>query len=158
MKKILLVHGPNLNMLGARAHEHYGTLTLRDIESLVAEEGQKYGFEILPFQSNHEGALIDFLQKERGDAAGVTINPGAFTHYSYALYDALVDTRLPCVEVHLSNIKEREEWRRHSVTAPACIAQVSGKKEKGYVEALEILFEHLALAKNRCKGLRNPYI
>ena len=130
-------------MLGARAHEHYGTLTLRDIEALVSEEGKKHGFEVLPFQSNHEGALIDFLQKERGHGVGIIINPGAFTHYSYALHDALVDTKLPCVEVHLSNIKEREEWRRNSVTASACIAQVSGKKEKGYVEALGILVEHL---------------
>lgn len=130
-------------MLGARAHEYYGTLTLRDIENLVSEEGEKRGFKIESFQSNHEGALIDFLQKERGDAAGIIINPGAFTHYSYALHDALVDTKLPCVEVHLSDIAKREEWRRHSVTAAACIAQVSGKKEKGYVEALEILVEHL---------------
>ncbi len=130
-------------MLGSRAHEYYGTLTLRDIETLVAEEGKKLGFVTEAFQSNHEGALIDFLQKEREAAAGIIINPGAFTHYSYALHDAIVDTRLPCVEVHLSNIKEREEWRQKSVTAAACIAQVSGKKEKGYVEALEILAKHL---------------
>lgn len=143
MKKILLIHGPNLNMLGLRAHEHYGTLTLRDIESLVSDEAEKRGFSVEAFQSNHEGALIDFLQKEREVAAGVIINPGAFTHYSYALHDALVDTKLPCVEVHLSNINERESWRRNSVTAPACIAQVSGKKEKGYVEALDILAQHI---------------
>ncbi len=131
-------------MLGVRAHEHYGALTLRDIETLMSAEGAKRGFAMETFQSNHEGALIDFLQKERGVAVGVIINPGAFTHYSYALHDTLVDTKLPCIEVHLSNIKEREEWRRNSVTAPACIAQVCGKKEKGYVEALEILSGHLS--------------
>ncbi len=144
MKKILLVHGPNLNALGRRAHEHYGTLSLRDIETLVREEGGKRGFEVEAFQSNHEGGLIDFLQKEREGAVGIIINPGAFTHYSYALHDALVDTKLPCVEVHLSDISKREEWRRHSVTAPACIAQVSGKKEQGYIEAFEILSKNRA--------------
>lgn len=131
-------------MLGVRAYEHYGTLTLGDIEMLVSEESAKHDIIVTSFQSNHEGAIIDFLQKERGGAAGIIINPGAFTHYSYALHDALVDTKLPCVEVHLSDISKREEWRRHSVTAPACIAQVSGKKEQGYVEALEILVGHLA--------------
>ncbi len=144
MKKILLIHGPNLNMLGVRAHEHYGTLRLLDIEKLVGEEGAKLGFGVEAFQSNHEGVLIDFLQKEREHAVGIIINPGAFTHYSYALHDALVDTKLPCVEVHLSDISKREEWRRNSVTVPACIAQVSGKKEKGYVEALETLSNHLS--------------
>jgi 3-dehydroquinate dehydratase-2 len=142
MKNLLLIHGPNLNMLGRRDAAHYGGKTLADIEILVAVEAKKLGYKVKKFQSNHEGALIDFLQKEAGKAVGVIINPGALTHYSYALHDALLDTRLPCVEVHLSDIKSREPWRQVSVTAPACVAQVSGKKERGYVEALQILHAH----------------
>lgn len=130
-------------MLGARAHEYYGTLTLRDIELLVEEEAKRVGYATVAFQSNHEGALIDFLQKERGNVDGIVINPGAFTHYSYALHDALVDTKLPCVEVHLSDIATREDWRKISVTAPACIAQVKGKKEQGYVEAFRMLVDYI---------------
>ena len=143
MSTILLIHGPNLNMLGERDKEHYGSLTLSDIETLVSSEAKKVGFEVGSFQSNHEGALIDFLQKESPNATGVIINPGALTHYSYALHDALVDTGIPAVEVHLSDINVREEWRRHSVTAPACIGVISGKKEKGYVEALALLISNL---------------
>ncbi|OGG77389.1 type II 3-dehydroquinate dehydratase [Candidatus Kaiserbacteria bacterium RIFCSPLOWO2_01_FULL_54_24] len=143
MSTILLIHGPNLNMLGERDKEHYGSLTLSDIETLVSSEAKKVGFEVGSFQSNHEGALIDFLQKESPNATGVIINPGALTHYSYALHDALVDTGIPAVEVHLSDINAREEWRRHSVTAPACIGVISGKKEKGYVEALALLISNL---------------
>ncbi|OGG73362.1 3-dehydroquinate dehydratase [Candidatus Kaiserbacteria bacterium RIFCSPLOWO2_01_FULL_54_20] len=143
MNTILLIHGPNLNMLGERDKEHYGPLTLSDIETLVASEAKKAGFECKAFQSNHEGALIDFLQKESPNAAGIIVNPGALTHYSYALHDALVDTGLPAIEVHLSDINAREEWRRISVTAPACTGVVSGKKEKGYVEALTLLISRL---------------
>ncbi|MDO8551964.1 MAG: type II 3-dehydroquinate dehydratase [bacterium] len=143
MKTILFIHGPNLNLLGAREAEHYGTKTLSDIESLVKEQAKKLGFEVLAFQSNHEGALVDFLQKEGPKASGIIINPGALTHSSYTLHDALRDTKLPAVEVHLSDINSREEWRRVSVTAPACIAQVSGKKEEGYIEALEVLHKNI---------------
>lgn len=143
MKKILLIHGPNLNRLGRRDHTHYGTLTLSTIEANVTDEAQKLGYEVVCFQSNHEGALIDFLQSKGDDAVGVIINPGAFTHYSYALHDALKDTQLPCIEVHLSDIKSREKWRQHSVTAPACIAQISGKKELGYIEAVQTLHAKL---------------
>lgn len=142
-KVILLVHGPNLNLLGAREKVHYGGKTLADIETLVSEEAEKEDFKIKAFQSNHEGALIDFLQKEIAEAAGVIINPGALTHYGYALHDALVDTKLPCVEVHLSDVNAREAWRSVSVTAPACIAQISGKKEQGYLEALSLLISKL---------------
>ncbi len=144
MATILLVHGPNLNILGSRDAKHYGSTTLSDLEQLVSDEAKKFGYEIKAFQSNHEGALIDFLQKESSSAAGVLINPGALTHYSYALHDALVDTTLPCVEVHLSDVSTREEWRKKSVTAPACIGVVSGKKEQGYVEALTLLQKHLS--------------
>src|SRR3989338_9410562 len=108
MSAILLIHGPNLNRLGARDNKHYGERSLSDIEAGVRESAKKLGYDIKTFQSNHEGALIDFLQKEAPKASGIIINPGALTHYSYALHDALVDSRLPCVEVHLSDIGSRE--------------------------------------------------
>jgi 3-dehydroquinate dehydratase II len=144
MSIILLIHGPNLNLLGARETQQYGTKTLRDIEALVKNYAEKLGYAIVAFQSNHEGAVIDFIQKESPNSAGIIINPGALTHYSYALYDALCDAKLPAVEVHLSNISARESWRQVSVTSPACIAQISGKKEAGYIEALEVLHEKLS--------------
>ncbi len=143
MITILLIHGPNLNLLGARDKEQYGSLTLSDIETLVAGEAKKFDFDVRTFQSNHEGVLIDFLQKESKYSGGIIINPGALTHYSYALYDALLDSGLPAVEVHLSDIRAREEWRGKSVTGPACIAVISGKKEKGYLDALELLISKL---------------
>ncbi len=143
MSVILLVHGPNLNKLGERDAAQYGSTTLSAIESLVAREAQKGGHTVKSFQSNHEGALIDFLQNESAGAAGIIINPGALTHYSYALLDALVDTRLPAVEVHLSDISRREKWRENSVTLAACIGQISGKKEAGYIEALQLLLPKL---------------
>jgi 3-dehydroquinate dehydratase II len=141
MKTILLIHGPNLNVLGRRKKEFYGSLTLRELENLVKQEAKKLNFNVRVFQSNFEGAIIDFLQKNSPVSAGIIINPGALTHYSYALHDALVDAGLPAVEVHLSNIKNRESWRKASVTAPACVKAIWGKKEKGYLEALEILKE-----------------
>lgn len=139
MKTILLIHGPNLNRLGARSAVHYGGKSLADIEALVEEAAEKLGYSVKAFQSNHEGALIDFLQAESQSAAGIIINPGALTHYSYALHDALADASIPAVEVHLSDIASREAWRRVSVTAPACVAQIMGKKEAGYTEAVEVL-------------------
>jgi 3-dehydroquinate dehydratase-2 len=144
MATLLLIHGPNLNRLGTRDAEHYGTTTLAGIEALVAAEAKKLGHSVKAFQSNHEGAIVDFLQAESGNAAGIIANLGAFTHYSYALHDALVDTGLPTVEVHLSDISAREEWRKVSVTLPACIGQIRGKKEAGYIEALTLLQQHLA--------------
>lgn len=139
---ILLIHGPNLNLLGGRDRKHYGSVTLSDIEALVRAEAKRNGYDVLAVQSNHEGALIDWIQRHASAARGIIINPGALTHYSYALHDALVDTGLPCVEVHLSDISAREEWRQHSVIAPACIAQIFGKKEQGYSEALNVLTIH----------------
>jgi 3-dehydroquinate dehydratase-2 len=147
MKKILLIHGANLNLLGKRNPEHYGNLTLADLEKLTAEEANKNGFELITYQSNHEGSLIDTLQVQAPLCMGIIINPGAFTHYSYALYDALLDTQLPIVEVHLSQIKQRESWRSISVTAPACIAVIWGKKEQGYLEAIHILVKHFGEVK-----------
>lgn len=143
MKKILLIHGPNLNMLGKRNHEHYGKLTLADIEQLTTEEAAKFQWAVTTYQSNSEGQLIDTLQQQSAECAGIIINPGAYTHYSYALYDALLDTGRPIVEVHLSDIQQREAFRQQSVTAPACIQVIWGKKEEGYREAVHILLEYL---------------
>ena len=145
MSTILLIHGPNLNKLGLRDRTQYGSLTLPDLEALVKAESGKLGYAVESFQSNHEGGLIDHLQERSGVAVGIIINPGAFTHYSYALYDALKDTGLPVVEVHLSDINNREEFRKISVTVPACIAQISGKKELGDEEAVRVLHEHLSM-------------
>lgn len=143
MNIILLIHGPNLNFLGTRTAKHYGSLTLDELQKIVKAEAKKSGFAVKYFQSNHEGELIDYLQKNAPSAKGIIINPGAFTHYSFALHDALLDAQLPAVEVHLSDINSREEWRKTSVTLPACIAQVSGKKEKSYIEGLKILLKHI---------------
>lgn len=143
MKKILLIHGVNLNALGKRDAAHYGTLTLNDIEHITALAAKQHGFQIIPYQSNHEGALIDTLQAESVSCVGIIINPGAFSHYSYGLHDALLDTQLPVVEVHLSDIYQREEWRRHSVISPACIKVITGKKEQGYLDAVLTLVEYL---------------
>jgi len=143
MKKILLLHGPNLNRLGRRDPAWYGTLTLKDIEQLVIAAARPLGYEVFCYQSNHEGQLIDTLQEQTPHAVGILINPGALSHYSYALHDALLDTRLPAIEVHLSTIETREAWRQRSVTAPACLQLISGKKELGYLEALNQLVGHL---------------
>ncbi len=139
MKKILLIHGPNLNRLGRRDPKHYGTITLPELEACVREAAQKKGYELEAFQSNHEGALIDWIQEKSDSAAGILINPGALTHSSYALHDALLDTGLPCVELHLSDLSQREDWRQKSVTAPACMAVRQGKGKDSYLEGLELL-------------------
>lgn len=143
MKQILLMHGPNLNLLGKRDALHYGNISLQEIENLTVVAADAFGYSVHGYQSNHEGFLIDKLQMIASEVVGIIINPGALTHYSYALYDALLDTRLPIVEVHLSDIATREKWRTHSVTAPAAIAMISGKKEKGYQDAVRILVEHI---------------
>lgn len=144
MKNILLIHGPNLNSLGQRDVKQYGSVTLAELEALVTSEAKKLGYDILCFQSNHEGALIDYIQVKFREAVGIIINPGALTHYGYALHDALADARLPAIEVHLSDINNREEWRKISVIAPVCVAQIIGKKEQGYVEAMRTLNQHLS--------------
>jgi len=147
MKILLLIHGPNLNFLGRRDPKHYGNLTLENLQKVVKAEAKKHGFVMKCFQSNHEGELIDFIQKSAASAKGMIINPGAFTHYSFALHDAIVDAELPAVEVHLSDITKRELWRRTSVTAPACIALLNGKKEKNYIEAVRLLVSRLSTGK-----------
>ena len=138
MKNILVINGPNLNMLGVREPEIYGNETLEDIQNALLEEAKDQGLNVNLefFQSNHEGAIIDRIHEAFRDADGIIINPGAYTHYSYAIYDALKAVNLPAVEVHLSNINDRDEFRRTSVTAPACIGQISGFGGYGYVLAL----------------------
>ncbi len=142
MKKILLIHGPNLNFLGKRDPAHYGQITLPELVKKVVEYAAKLDLDVMDFQSNHEGDLIDFIQENASDSVGIIINPGALTHYSYALHDALVDGGVSCVEVHLSDIQHREEWRRKSVIAPACVQSISGKKEVGYFEAVDLLISN----------------
>jgi len=134
-----VVHGPNLNLLGEREPEIYGSKTLEELNREIVRYAKERGVEVKCFQSNHEGAIIDVLQQERHWAEGIVINPGAFTHYSYAIRDAIASLRLPTVEVHLSDLYRREEFRRISVIAPVCIAQVSGKGHQSYAVAIERL-------------------
>jgi 3-dehydroquinate dehydratase-2 len=145
--KILLIHGPNLNMLGKRNRAIYGDQTLEELESMVVKRARELGAEILAFQSNSEGALIDFIQAEAPEAAGIIVNPGALTHYGLSLRDALEDSALPVIEVHLSDIHAREEWRQKSVIEPIAGKQLSGKGRQGYIDALEILVAELKESK-----------
>ena len=137
--KVLLINGPNLNMLGTREPEIYGHDTLFDIVTRVEKRASELGVEIVPFQSNHEGAIIDFLQEQKAGASGIIMNLGAFTHYSYALRDAVSDSALPAVEVHISNVYAREEFRHKSVTAPVAKGMITGLGWRGYIFALEYL-------------------
>ena len=137
--KILLINGPNLNMLGKRDRSIYGDKTLSEIESLVKKEAKSLGADVVSFQSNSEGALIDFIQKNSPRAGGIIINPGALTHYGLSLRDALVDSGLPVIEVHISNIYAREKWRAKSVIAPIAKKQISGSGWQGYIKALRTL-------------------
>lgn len=137
--RILVINGPNLNLLGFRRPEIYGHDTLTELERRCVEWGDDLGLEVETFQSNHEGEIIDRLHAAIGRAGGIVINPGALTHYSYALHDAIEAIGIPTVEVHLSDIAAREPWRAHSVVAPACLASIAGRGFAGYREALEAL-------------------
>ncbi len=141
--KILVINGPNLNMSGKRDKTVYGEKTLAEIDALVKKQGKDLAIEVLTFQSNHEGALIDFIQEQSDSADGIIINPGALTHYGFSLRDALTDAKLPIIEVHLSNIYAREEWRAKSVIAPIAKGQISGLGWRGYIAALQILVGEL---------------
>lgn len=143
MLRILVINGPNLNLLGRREPDVYGTATLDDIESMVAEHAAGLGVDVSFFQSNHEGAIIDRLHEAIGACDGVVLNPGAYTHYSYAIRDAISAIGIPVVEVHLSDISAREDFRRVSVTGPVCIAQIAGLGPRSYLEGLESLVSRL---------------
>ena len=141
--KILVIHGPNLNMLGKRDKSIYGDKTLNEIDALLKKEAKASGVDLVTFQSNHEGALVDFIQEQAESARGIVINPGALSHYGFSLLDALVDSKLPVIEVHLSNIYRREEWRAKSIIAPVAQGQIGGLGWRGYVAGLQILVSKL---------------
>ena len=141
--KILVINGPNLNFLGIREKGIYGTMTYEDLVKLLEEKGKETGNEILVFQSNYEGAIIDRLQEAYFDGTeGIVINPGAFTHYSYAIRDALASIVVPKVEIHISDITAREEFRKISVTKEVCDKQIYGHGLQGYMEAIDYLLEN----------------
>lgn len=145
MTKILLLHGPNLNLLGTRQPEVYGSVTLEQINHMAERYARHYNVELRAEQSNHEGAMVDILHVSRNWADGVVINAGAYTHTSLALRDAISSIELPVVEVHLSNIHAREEFRHHSYLAPVCIGQIAGFGWRSYVLGIDALLGHLGV-------------
>lgn len=141
--RILVLNGPNLNLLGLREPEIYGTDTLEDIETWLDTQSDGDEHEIIWFQSNHEGDLIDQIHESRSKFEGIIINPGALTHYSYSLRDAIASISIPTVEVHLSDISQRESFRQQSVIKDVCISQISGLGKQGYLEALKTLINYI---------------
>lgn len=141
--KILVLNGPNLNMLGIRDQNQYGTKTLEEINQVLGDIAAKENVELAFFQSNHEGALIDCIQKHHDTIDGILINPGALTHYSYSLRDALTDTQLPIVEVHLSDIANREDFRNIDVLEGIVLKRIIGLRERSYIKGLENLIGHI---------------
>lgn len=137
--RIVVANGPNLNLLGTREPGLYGSATLADVETLCTQTGQRLGLEIDFMQSNHEGALVDAIQAARGTAQGIVINPAAYTHTSVAIADALRAVELPVVEVHISNVHAREEFRKHSYVSPVAAAVIAGAGVEGYRYAIEHL-------------------
>lgn len=143
MRKILVIHGPNLNLLGAREPEIYGKMTLKEINANLNKYAKNKKISLKIVQTNWEGKIIDLIQKARGKFDGIIINPAAYTHYSIAIYDTILAVGIPTVEVHLSNIYKREEFRRKSVIAPACVGQICGFGWRSYILAIEALIEIL---------------
>lgn len=137
--KILVLHGPNLNLLGEREPEIYGTMTLKELNAEIERFALQRGVEVRIYQSNHEGELIDLIHEHRRWADGIVINPGALTHYSYALRDAVAAVSIPTVEVHLSDIDRREPFRRGSVIKEVCLGQISGKGLQSYLLGIDLL-------------------
>lgn len=146
--KILVINGPNLNMLGIRNPKHYGSLTLLQINNRLVRFAKPQGVTLEFFQSNHEGAIIDFIQKHAKSASGILINPGALTHYGYSLRDALVDAKLPIVEVHLSDLNRREAFRKIDILDGIVIQKIQGLKERSYLKGMKILIKFLKKKKN----------
>lgn len=144
MPTLLLLHGPNLNLLGTREPEIYGALTLEEIDRRMIEEGARLGVEVRAMQANGEGALIDILHQARGWADGVIFNPGGYTHTSVALRDAVAAIGLPVIEVHLSNVDAREEFRHRSLIAPVCIGRIAGFGWRSYWLALQAFAQLLS--------------
>lgn len=143
--KVLIINGPNINMLGIREPEIYGNRTYEDLINYIEGAIKALDLEAEYFQSNHEGDIIDKIQSALGDFDGIVINPAAYTHTSVAILDALKSVNLPTVEVHISDIDEREDFRRVSLTKNACIASVAGKGFDGYVMAVKLILNHLQL-------------
>ena len=142
--KFYILNGPNLNMLGIREPSHYGTTTYRDLIALIEDHCKQKGIEAVLRQSNHEGELVDWIQEAYFEGAdGIVINPGAYTHTSIALLDAVKSTMLPTVEIHISKVEEREDFRQVSYIRAACIATITGKGTDGYLLALDKLLAHL---------------
>lgn len=139
--KILVINGPNLNMLGIREKSIYGSTSYEDMCKFLVEKGKELSLEVDVVQSNIEGEIINFIQQAYGKYDGIVINPGAYTHYSIAIYDALMSVQIPTAEVHISNIHKREEFRHKSVTAPACVGQITGFGVFGYIMAMMALKE-----------------
>ena len=141
--RILILNGPNLNVLGARDTSHYGYKTLDDVLTDIKDTADRLGVDIGHFQSNHEGELINYIQQESGNSDGIVINGGALTHYGLSVRDALTDAKLPVVEIHISNIHSREEYRRYSVVDDLAVGQIAGLGWRGYSFALECIVEHI---------------
>ena len=142
--KILVINGPNLTMLGIREPQHYGRETYADLAEKIDRHCATKGIEVEQYQSNHEGCLVDKIQEAYGKADGIVINPGAYTHTSSALLDAVKAVQIPTVEVHISDISKREEFRQISYIRLACMATISGHGTDGYLEAMDLLAERLA--------------
>jgi 3-dehydroquinate dehydratase II len=142
--RVEVMHGVNLDQLGRRDPAHYGSLTLEELERRISDDARELELEVRFFQTNHEGKFVEHLHRLEGMADAIVLNPGAWTHYSYAIRDALELTRLPAVEVHLSDVASREAWRQNSVIRELCVATIAGKGPDGYRDALERLREEMS--------------